>query len=121
MAPLRLGARWIETDEDTPYRARGGAGATSAYVTRLHVRYDAKSFPEDLVFLETRDRENFQGRYVLRHPWTGTATCAAAENYRQNLIERAKSQAANLALITGWSFAEIEQRMTQSGQPLRGK
>jgi len=115
---VELGARWIEMDQDTPYRARG-AGATSAYVTRLHVRYDAASFPEDLVFLETRDRENFQGRYVLRHPWNGPATCAAADNYRQSLVERAKTQAANLAQLTGWSFAEIEQRMEQRGQPLR--
>jgi len=37
----------------------------------MHLRYDAAHFPEDLVFQETGDRGNFQGRYVLRHPWTG--------------------------------------------------
>jgi hypothetical protein len=34
----------------------------------MHLRYDANSFPEDLVLLETGDRANFQGRYVLRYP-----------------------------------------------------
>jgi hypothetical protein len=43
-------------------------GAEDVFVTRLHVRYDGEHFPEDLVFQETSDRENFQGRYVLRHP-----------------------------------------------------
>ena len=40
-------------------------------MTRLHVRYDDAHFPEDLVFQETADRTNFQGRYVLRHEWKG--------------------------------------------------
>ena len=47
------------------------AGAQNVFLTRLHLRYDAAHFPEDLVFQETADRENFQGRYILRHPWTG--------------------------------------------------
>src|SRR5262249_26120112 len=67
---VELGVRWIDSDEATAFRSRGPRGS-NAYVTRMHVRYDAKSFPEDLVFLETRDRENFQGRYIMRHPWTG--------------------------------------------------
>ena len=49
------------------------------FLTRLHVRYDAAHFPEDLVFQETADRSNFQGRYVLRHEWKGEAgACEAA-------------------------------------------
>ncbi len=65
---VELGARWIASDDDKPFRSVQGA---NAYVTRLHVRYDAQSFPEDLVLTETRDRSNFQGRYVLNHPWKG--------------------------------------------------
>src|SRR5262245_52427367 len=63
---VELGARWIGNDDDAPYRRGQGA---NAYVTRLHVRYDGKTFPEDLALMETGDRGNFQGRYVLRHPW----------------------------------------------------
>ncbi len=43
---VELGARWIASDDDKPFRSVQGA---NAYVTRLHVRYDAQSFPEDLV------------------------------------------------------------------------
>src|SRR5918992_1122032 len=63
-----LGVFWI--GESTPQ---------NAFLTRLHVRYDNAHFPEDLVFQETADRTNFQGRYVLRHPWKGESSCAAAE------------------------------------------
>jgi hypothetical protein len=117
---VELGARWIESDEDTAFRARPGGSGANAYVTRLHVRYDATSFPEDLVFMETRDRENFQGRYVLRHPWTGTASCPAAERYRESLKARNQQQADNLASITGWSSQEIATRMERTGQSLPG-
>jgi hypothetical protein len=114
---VELGARWIGSDEDTAFRTRGAAGL-NAYVTRLHVRYDGQSFPEDLVFMETRDRENFQGRYVLRHPWTGTATCPAAEQYRASLLTRNKQQADTLATLTGWSADDIARRMRETGQPV---
>jgi hypothetical protein len=116
---VELGARWIGSDDDTPYRSFGGGGA-NAYVTRLHVRYDAKSFPEDLVFLETKDRTNFQGRYVLRHPWKGTASCDAATRYRAGLPNRFRQEARNLATITGWSQRDIEARMETTGQSIKG-
>jgi hypothetical protein len=115
---VELGARWVGSDDDARYRRGTGA---DGYVTRLHVRYDARSFPEDLVFLETRDRTNFQGRYVLRHPWRGTATCPAAAAYRETLPARFRQEAKNLAGLTGWSQKEIETRMETAGQPIRRK
>jgi len=117
---VELGARWIESDEDVPFAMRRAGGA-NAFVTRLHVRYDAAHFPEDLVFMETRDRENFQGRYVLRHPWRGTATCPAAEAYRASLPARFRQEAANLAGITGWDAKDIAARMEAAGQGVKGK
>ena len=48
-------------------------------MTRLHVRYDAQSFPEDLNFIETSDHESFQARYVLHRPYEG-GSCPAARN-----------------------------------------
>jgi hypothetical protein len=38
------------------------------FITRLHVRYDAEHFPEDIMFQETADYGNFQASYILRHP-----------------------------------------------------
>jgi hypothetical protein len=110
---VELGARWIGDDGDRPYRS--GLGA-NAFVTRLHVRYDAAHFPEDLAFLETHDRETFQGRYVLRHPWQGNASCSNANEYRKSLPARFGQQARNLAILTGWPTYEIEARMKETGQ-----
>lgn len=113
---VELGARWLDTDEDVAFGPRAGA---QAFVTRLHVRYDAAHFPEDIAFMETHDRENFQGRYVLRHPWRGTATCPAAEAYRAGLPARFRQEAANLANLTGWDAKDIAARMEAAGQPAR--
>jgi hypothetical protein len=109
-----LGARWVESDANAPYRV--GQFGGGAYVTRLHVRYDAAHFPEDLALMETHDRENFQARYVLRHPWRGTATCERGVVYRKALQQRFKDEAKNLASLTGWPEQEIKQRMAGSGQ-----
>lgn len=95
-------------------------GGGSTFVSRLHVRYDAAHFPEDLVFQETADRENFQGRYVLRHPWTGgSSSCEAATAYRSQLDGRREQEAQNLARLTGWSIADI-RRKTQGVKITRG-
>jgi len=114
---VELGARWIGDDDDRPYRIGQGS---NAYVTRLHVRYDAAHFPEDLALLETHDRENFQGRYVLRHPWRGDASCSAAEDYRKSLPIRFAQQAKNLAILTGWNRRDIDMRMKETGQAPQG-
>jgi hypothetical protein len=117
---VELGARWIESDKDAPFATRFGAAA-GAFVTRLHVRYDAAHFPEDLAFIETRDRENFQGRYVLRHPWTGSAICPAADAYRASLPARFRQEAENLAGLTGWDAKDIVARMEAAGQATKGR
>ena len=116
---VELGARWIGDDGDTAFRGRMPQ-STNVFVTRLHVRYDAASFPEDLTFIETKDRQNFQGRYVLRHPWRGKATCDAAKSYESALPARFKREAVNLSYLTGWKQGEIEARMEVSGQSVKG-
>ncbi len=81
------------------------------FVTRLHVRYDAAHFPDDLVFQQTADRSNFQGRYVLQHHWTGTETCEAARQYRSTLPARFDREAQTLASLTGWPVDEVRRKM----------
>jgi hypothetical protein len=115
---VELGARWIANDADTPVNPFA-AGGSKAYVTRLHVRYDAQSFPEDLVLTETKDKTNFQGRYVLHHPWKGSASCEAGARYRASLPQRFRQEAMNLANLTGWSLADIRAKMEVNGQSLR--
>ena len=86
-----LGARWIGSDDAATFRG-GFRGGSDVYVTRLHVRYDANTFPEDIVLLETKDRGNFQGRYIQHHPWKGNASCEAAYAYRQSLPIRLRAR-----------------------------
>ncbi|MGY4305096.1 hypothetical protein ACVIJ6_002339 [Bradyrhizobium sp. USDA 4369] len=111
-----LGARWIGSSDDTAFSAMRRGGGSDAFVTRLHVRYDAKTFPEDIVFTETRDRSNFQGRYVQHHPWRGQATCEAAKSYQDRLTARFTKEATDLAALTGWPRSEIVAKMVQSGE-----
>jgi hypothetical protein len=114
-----LGAQWTESGDVVANR-RPSRGAGNAYVTRLHVRYDAKSFPEDLNFIETSDRESFQGRYVMHHQFVATRDCAAADTYRASLPARFKREAENLANVTGWSQKDIKARMETTGESIRG-
>jgi hypothetical protein len=110
----KLGVFWLAesgaagSPDQRPFR-RGGP--VDVFMTRLHVRYDATSFPEDLVFQETADRANFQGRYILRHPWKGEAKCEAAERYRQALRIRAEREAGNLSSLTGWPIEDIRRKI----------
>lgn len=108
-----LGVFWLGEAGDAGgiLRRPAPTGGQNVFLTRLHVRYDGPHFPEDLVFQETADRENFQGRYVLHHPWTGKANCSAARTYRASLRERNEREAQNLASLTGWSIADIRGKM----------
>jgi hypothetical protein len=117
-----LGAGWGDNSaaSNTVTIPSLSATPTYAYVTRLHVRYDAKSFPEDLNFIETADRENFQGRYILQHPYEGAMTCSAGDTYRTWLPGRFKTEAQTLARLTGWPLKDIETRMAANGQPISG-
>jgi hypothetical protein len=108
----RLGVFWI---------GRGAPQPPDVFLTRLHVRYDAAHFPEDLVFQETGDRSNFQGRYILRHPWKGEAaeiqSCPAAIPYFQRVRRRQDDEAARLSSLTGWNIGDIRKKMGIAAAP----
>jgi len=72
-----------------------------AFFTRLHVTYDREHFPQDLVFQETPNRENFQARYIITHAATGPLKCEEAKNYLANLKQRRTLELRELASLTG--------------------
>ena len=109
----KLGVFWL-SDDGARDRLRGPR-PVDTFVTRLHVRYDAARFPDDLVFQETADRTNFQGRYVLRHVFRGEASCEAGRRYRASLRARAEQEAATLASLTGWPIEDIRRRLGRGG------
>ncbi|MEZ5537777.1 MAG: DUF2330 domain-containing protein [Thiolinea sp.] len=95
--------------------------ARDVYITRLHVRYDRHHFPEDLAFQTTGNQENFQGRYIIRHPWKGEATCEAAQRYLQSTLpDRQNNEAKRLANLTGRDVNQIRQRMGLGAVPVQG-
>ena len=103
----RLGVFWI--DEQQQGRVMPGQ-AQNVFVTRLHVSYDREHFPEDLVFQETGERQNYQGRYVIRHPWKGETSCDASA-YQIAVRERQEREAQMLANLTGWDIDDIRSKV----------
>ena len=93
----RAGAGWVGQDSNT-------------FLTRIHIRYNKRNFKEDLMFRETNSQENFQARYVLRHPWKGQGSCDAAKLYKAELPKRLETQAQNLARLTGWKIEDIRRK-----------
>jgi hypothetical protein len=123
----QLGAFWVESADvprgpSVPRFLPQATRPPDVFLTRLHVRYDNAHFPEDLVFQETADRGNFQGRYVLRHPWAGAESgqgpgpetapaCPQAALYRDSLSGRHELEARRLASLTGWDLEAIRRNM----------
>ncbi|MGH7726718.1 MAG: DUF2330 domain-containing protein [Candidatus Eiseniibacteriota bacterium] len=107
-----LGAAWIVD----PSRGSGRGGPSDqVFVTRLHARYDAASFPEDLALQETANLETFQGRYILRNPFRGDCSCDEGQKYRTQLLERRAAQRKAVVELTGWSDANVRGRMAKGG------
>jgi hypothetical protein len=81
------------------------------------VRYTRDKFPEDLMFQETSNRQQFQGRYILNHPFTGEMNCDAGRQYQRSLSQRFEQEAQTLAKLTGWSIEDIRKKtnVTQNG------
>jgi hypothetical protein len=114
-----LGVFWMDEGVNDPAimpRRPVPGAAQDVFVTRLHVRYDAESFPEDLKFKTTGDRNNFQGRYILRHAYEGDMECEAAKEYKQNVNDRKDEEVKTLANLTGWSTGDIRTRIEKSGK-----
>jgi hypothetical protein len=109
----QLGVFWIGKNGNERGRIMKPQ-AQNVFVTRLHVRYDARHFPEDLVFQETGDRQNYQGRYVIRHPWTIEASCDIT-GYQAAVRDRQEREAQQLANLTGWDIADIRNRIPFAG------
>jgi hypothetical protein len=113
----KAGVFWENNNNDviiSPRRGRRFIPSSNTFITRLHVRYARAQFAEDLVFQETSNRDNFQGRYVMNHPYRGTLTCSAAQAYVKKVADRQQLEAQNLAKLTGWNVADIKKRI----QPL---
>jgi hypothetical protein len=114
----KAGVFWLDRstsgDESLPLpqrRIRPPVTSNQVFISRLHVRYSRDKFPEDLVFQETSNQEQFQGRYVLRHAYTGETKCAAGREYKRGLKQRFEREAQTLAKLTGWNIRDIRKKL----------
>ncbi|MEB3277450.1 MAG: DUF2330 domain-containing protein [Lyngbya sp.] len=83
---------------------------TNVFISRVHVRYTRETFPEDLQFQETGNRQFFQGRYVINHPYQGEITCELAEAYKESVRERQQQEIQNLVRLTNWNINDIRRQ-----------
>ncbi len=83
----------------------------NVFISRIHVRYTRDKFPEDLMFEETSNQSQFQGRYILNHPFTNKTNCPAAKSYPNMVKKRYEKEAQNLARLTGWNVNDIRKKM----------
>jgi len=141
LSPAELksaGVFWLDSDDAPPIAPAIGMsptpGAPPAVVrprpvmppnaapvmlTRLHIRYSRDTFPEDLVFQETKDRQNFQTRYVVHQAWKGDPNaCDDAKGYFAQLPRRYEREAQTLASLTGWDINAIRGNMDFTPVPV---
>lgn len=110
-----LGVDWLDgQDADRPTQG-------NVFITRLHVRYDREHFPEDLVFQETGDQSNYQGRYIMTHPWRGPITNERGRQYMRALPARIEQENQNLAKMTGWPIEDIRAKVAKYVPPKQKK
>ncbi len=86
----------IQEDEDE--------NSSNVYFTRLHVRYNRNSFPQDLQFQVTPNTENYQARYIITHPATGDFKCEAGKKYLKDLKQRREDEMEMLTRLTGKGY-----------------
>ena len=90
-------------------RTSSSRGCTSATTTRISPRTSCSRRPAD--------RANFQGRYVLRHAWTGDDSCGARAGLSAHACDSArKRKPQRLASLTGWNSPDIRKRRWASTQ-----
>jgi hypothetical protein len=96
-----LGVFWAGDD------ARAGQ---NVFVTRLHVRYDAQHFPEDLVFQQTGDRENFQGPLRAAARVDGRRHLSGGHRVQAHARRSPRKGSADVSSLTGWRIEEIRKQ-----------
>jgi hypothetical protein len=83
---------------------RNRGGAQPALLTRLHVRYTPQTFADDLAFTQTKDRQNWQTRYVIQNPYGGSvAECKRARSGYGLRCDVQTACGANSEVIAGES------------------
>ncbi len=96
---VQAGVWWMDPSKNDNAEYNG-----NVFFTRLHVRYNRNSFPQDLMFQATPNTENFQARYVVTHPAQGDFSCDAGKRYLKELKQRRGDEMEMLTYLTGRNY-----------------
>jgi hypothetical protein len=108
---VQAGVWWIQENDYENYVNEFDGDKDKVYFTRLHVRYNRQSFPQDLQFQTTPNTENFQARYIITHPASGDMSCTEGKKYLSNLKDRRKKEMRMLAYLTGKGINDWDDEM----------
>jgi Na+-translocating ferredoxin:NAD+ oxidoreductase RnfD subunit len=105
---VQAGVWWVNRDwnDYTDVDQQEEDYSDNVYFTRLHVRYNRKSFPQDLMFQATPNTDNYQARYIVTHPATGDFSCEAGKKYLKELKERRTGEMEMLTWLTGKTYSD---------------
>ncbi|CAN5507136.1 DUF2330 domain-containing protein [soil metagenome] len=92
------GVNWVRSNSWGGYDG-------AVFFTRLHVTYDRENFPQDLVFQETPNREQFQCRYIINHPANRNGDCSEWRDYAESKKISRKKELRELTGLTGWDVS----------------
>jgi hypothetical protein len=107
---VRAGASWLQPVNPN----QTWNGGAPVFFTRLHVRYSNALFPQDLMFMETPNRENFQCRYVIHYPASGDLSCTEGQQYLQELNMRKRRELQELNALTSWNEPGMQKYLNDS-------
>ncbi len=107
---------YSDIDNDQP-----DDGNRNVHFTRLHFRYNRRSFAQDLMFQVTPNTQNFQARYIITHPATGDFNCEAGKRYLQDLKHRRKKELMELTVLTGTNINNWQDDATAKNDELTNK
>ncbi len=93
-------------------------GSRNVHFSRLHFRYNRKSFPQDLMFQVTPNQENFQARYVITHPAKGDLSCEPGKKYLKELKVRRKKELNELTKLTGKDISSWQDMATNDSEEI---
>lgn len=103
---LQAGVWWIDRNSNVYDDQQNIDYYNKVYFTRLHIRYNRKAFPQDLMFQATPNTENFQARYIITHPAPGDFSCEAGKKYLEQLKQRRQDELEMLSYLTGKDYSD---------------
>jgi hypothetical protein len=106
---VQAGVWWMNPSEVRESDVYNG----NVFFTRMHIRYNRASFPQDLQFQITPNTDNYQARYIVTHPATGDFDCPAGKEYVNDLKQRRQNEMEMLEYLTGKNYKDWDLAATE--------